>query len=78
MPQQGTAIAGALQEARRVLEGGARGAAGKAVLLITDGEDNEGAALTVSKRSCQVRKTLSLYPTGEGSRARHVRACALR
>src|SRR6266478_9502566 len=33
MPQQGTAIAGALQEARRVLDGGARGGAGKAVLL---------------------------------------------
>jgi len=45
MPQQGTGIAGALQEARRVLEGGARGGAGKAVLLITDGEDNQGDAL---------------------------------
>jgi Ca-activated chloride channel family protein len=45
MPQQGTAIAGALREARRVLEGGARGGAGRAVLLITDGEDNEGEAL---------------------------------
>jgi Ca-activated chloride channel family protein len=49
MPQQGTAIAAALQEARRVLDGGARGAAGKAVLLITDGEDNEGAALQAAK-----------------------------
>jgi Ca-activated chloride channel family protein len=45
MPQQGTAIAGALQEAKRVLDGGARGDAGRAVLLITDGEDNQGEAL---------------------------------
>jgi len=29
MPQQGTAISGALREARRVLDGGARGGAGK-------------------------------------------------
>jgi Ca-activated chloride channel homolog len=49
MPQQGTAIAEALQEARRVLDGGARGGAGKAVLLVTDGEDNEGAALQAAQ-----------------------------
>jgi Ca-activated chloride channel homolog len=49
MPQQGTAIAGALREARRVLDGGARGGAGKAVLLITDGEDNQGDALEAAK-----------------------------
>ena len=45
MPQQGTAIAAALWEARRVLDGGGRGSAAKAVLLITDGEDQEGEAL---------------------------------
>jgi Ca-activated chloride channel homolog len=49
MPQQGTAIAGALREARRVLDGGARGGAGKAVLLITDGEDNQGDAAEAAK-----------------------------
>jgi len=49
MPQQGTAIAGALQEAKRVLDGGTRGGAGRAVLLITDGEDNEGEALDAAK-----------------------------
>ena len=45
MPQQGTAIAAALLEARRVLEGGGRGNAARAVLLITDGEDQQGDAL---------------------------------
>jgi Ca-activated chloride channel homolog len=49
MPQQGTAIAAALQEARRVLDGGARGSAGRAVLLITDGEDNQGEAADAAK-----------------------------
>lgn len=49
MPQQGTGIAAALREARRVLDGGARGGAGKAVLLITDGEDNQGDALDAAK-----------------------------
>ena len=45
MPQQGTAIAAALWEAKRVLDGGGRGSAAKAVLLITDGEDQQGEAL---------------------------------
>jgi Ca-activated chloride channel family protein len=45
MPQQGTAIAGALLESKRVIEGGGRGNAAKAVLLITDGEDQQGDAL---------------------------------
>ena len=44
MPQQGTAIAAALLESKRVLEGGGRGSAAKAVLLITDGEDQQGDA----------------------------------
>jgi Ca-activated chloride channel family protein len=45
MATQGTAIADALYEAREVLEGGGRGEAGKAVLLITDGEDQRGDAI---------------------------------
>jgi Ca-activated chloride channel family protein len=45
MPQQGTAISAALLESKRVLEGGGRGSAAKAVLLITDGEDQQGDAL---------------------------------
>ena len=49
MPQQGTAIAAALREARRVLDGGGRSGVARAVLLITDGEDNEGEALDAAK-----------------------------
>jgi len=49
MPQQGTAIAGALREARRVLDAGGRGGVARAVLLITDGEDNEGDAADAAK-----------------------------
>ena len=45
MATQGTAIADALYQAKEVLEGGGRGDAGKAVLLITDGEDQRGDAL---------------------------------
>lgn len=45
MATQGTAIADALYEAKGVLEGGGRGDAAKAVLLITDGEDQRGDAL---------------------------------
>ena len=44
MPQQGTALAGALTESRRVLEGGGRSGAAKVILLLSDGEDNEGGA----------------------------------
>jgi Ca-activated chloride channel family protein len=49
MPQQGTAIAAALEEAKKLLEGGSRGGAAKAVLLVSDGEDQEGAALDAAK-----------------------------
>src|SRR5712671_646165 len=45
MPSQGTAIADALYQSKEVLEGGGRGDAAKAVLLITDGEDQRGDAL---------------------------------
>ena len=49
MPQQGTAIAAALDESRRLLEGGSRGGAAKAILLVSDGEDQEGAAVDAAK-----------------------------
>jgi Ca-activated chloride channel family protein len=51
MPQQGTAIAAALLESKRVLEGGGRGPAAKAVLLITDGEDQQGDALKAASET---------------------------
>jgi len=65
MPQQGTAIAAALQEARRVLEGGARGEAGKAVLLVTDGEDNQGEALQAAQELGEAG--IHLYAVAVGS-----------
>jgi Ca-activated chloride channel family protein len=49
MPQQGTAIGSALREARRLLEEGARGDAAKVVLVVSDGEDQEGDALQAAK-----------------------------
>lgn len=42
MPVQGTAIAEALRTGARMLEAADRGAKGKAILLLTDGEDHEG------------------------------------
>jgi Ca-activated chloride channel family protein len=44
MPQQGTALAAALRESRRVLDGGGRTGAAKVVLVLSDGEDHEGEA----------------------------------
>lgn len=42
LPQQGTALAEALQTAETLFKGGSRGASGRAIVLITDGEDHEG------------------------------------
>ena len=50
MPQQGTALTNALLESSRVLEGGGRGGAAKAILLISDGEDQEGDALETAAK----------------------------
>jgi Ca-activated chloride channel family protein len=44
VPQQGTAIGNALEASQEVLTAADRGAKGKAVLLITDGEDNDEGA----------------------------------
>jgi len=42
LPQQGTALAAALKTSRDLFRAGGRGAAGRALVLITDGEDHEG------------------------------------
>lgn len=42
MPRQGTSMAEALRVSRELLQAGDRGASGRAVVLITDGEDHEG------------------------------------
>lgn len=67
MPQQGTAIAQALQEAKRVLDGGGRGGAAKAVLLITDGEDQQGDALQAASELGEAGIRLYAIAVGSGA-----------
>lgn len=67
MPQQGTAIAGALLESKRVLEGGGRGNAARAVLLITDGEDQQGDALQAATEAGEAG--IRIYTVAVGSEA---------
>jgi Ca-activated chloride channel family protein len=64
MPQQGTAIASALFEAKRVLDGGSRGSAGRAVLLISDGEDQQGDALKAAGELGESGIRLYAVPVG--------------
>jgi Ca-activated chloride channel family protein len=45
VPQQGTAVANALLGAKELLEAAERGARGKVVLLVSDGEDHDGRVL---------------------------------
>jgi Ca-activated chloride channel family protein len=45
VPQQGTAVANALLGAKELLESAERGARGKMVLLVSDGEDHDGQLL---------------------------------
>jgi Ca-activated chloride channel family protein len=64
MPQQGTALAAALGEAMRVLEGGGRPGAGKAVVLVSDGEDQEGAAREAAQALADAGVRLFAAPVG--------------
>jgi Ca-activated chloride channel family protein len=64
MPRQGTALADALYEAKGVLDGGGRGNAARAVLLITDGEDNEGNALTAASELGEAGIRVYAVPVG--------------
>jgi Ca-activated chloride channel family protein len=64
MPQQGTAISAALLESKRVLEGGGRGQAAKAVLMITDGEDQEGDAVKIAGELGEAGIRLYAVPVG--------------
>lgn len=65
LPQQGTAIAEALDVAERLLQGGDRGAAGRAIVLITDGEDHEGAA--IEKAKALAKEGVRIFTVGVGS-----------
>ena len=67
MPQQGTAIANALLESKRVLDGGGRGQAAKAVLLITDGEDQQGDALKYASELGDAGIRIYAVPVGNES-----------
>lgn len=66
MPVQGTAVADALRTAARMLDAADRGAKGKAILLLTDGEDHEGDldAVLAELEEADVR----VYALGVGSR----------
>src|SRR2546422_403178 len=64
MATQGTAIADALYEARDVLEGGGRGDAARAVLLITDGEDQRGDALEATAALAEAGIRVFAVPVG--------------
>jgi len=64
MATQGTAIADALYQAREVLDGGGRGDAGKAVLLITDGEDQRGDALAAASDLAEAGIRIFAVPIG--------------
>ena len=64
MPQQGTDIAAALYEAKRVLEGGGRAQAARAVLLITDGEDQQGSALEAASELGEAGIRIYAVPVG--------------
>ncbi|GAC1603498.1 MAG: hypothetical protein NVS4B10_16110 [Myxococcales bacterium] len=64
MPQQGTAVAAALAEAKRVLDGGGRPGAGKAVVLVSDGEDQEGASREAARELADAGVRLFAVPVG--------------
>lgn len=49
MPEQGTALAEALAAAREVLESAEHGARSKVVLVVSDGEDQEGGAADAAR-----------------------------
>lgn len=65
LPQQGTALGPALKVAGDLLDGGDRGAAGRAVVVITDGEDHEGDVEGETKRLAA--KGVKLFTVGVGS-----------
>jgi len=66
MATQGTAIADALYQAKEVLEGGGRNDAARAVLLITDGEDQRGDALEAADALAEAGIRIFAVPVGGG------------
>ena len=67
MPQQGTALAQALRESKRVLDGGGRTGSARVVLLLTDGEDHEGDVDAAAQELGEAN--IKLYAAAIGSEA---------
>lgn len=65
MPHGGTSIARALEEAKKMLESSKSGA-GKAVVIVTDGEDHEGEAEKLAKEAHEAG--ILVHVVGVGSR----------
>jgi Ca-activated chloride channel family protein len=65
VPQQGTAVAEALSQARSLLTAADRGARSRVVVLLSDGEDHEGAALDEAEKLKQ--ENIVVISVGVGS-----------
>ncbi len=65
VPQQGTSLSAALLQAKEVLDGGGGVARGRAVVLLTDGEDHEAGIEQAIDQLGQ--ENIRVYPVGIGS-----------
>ncbi|MHB8416518.1 MAG: VWA domain-containing protein [Myxococcales bacterium] len=65
VPQQGTSLSAALLQAKEVLDGGGGVARGRAVVLLTDGEDHEAGIEDAIGQLSQ--ENIRVYPVGIGS-----------
>lgn len=65
LPQQGTALGPALQVADELLQAGDRGAAGRALVVLTDGEDHEGEVDELGKQLAD--SGVRIFTVGVGS-----------
>jgi Ca-activated chloride channel family protein len=66
LPRGGTAITDAIEAAQKMLETSKQKSAAKAVLIITDGEDNEGDASAAAKKAHDAG--MEVHVVGVGSR----------
>ncbi len=67
MPRGGTAIADAIAEARRMLESSPHKESGKAVIVVTDGEEHEGDPEAAAKAALEAG--IEIHTVGVGSAA---------
>jgi Ca-activated chloride channel family protein len=66
LPQQGTALGPALKTAGTLFEGGDRGESGRALVVLTDGEDHEGDVEEETEKLAE--KGVRVFTVGVGSR----------